>query len=206
MSEPKTSAKTVEEVVPGLFHYQIEDDRIRHISDGYALVKDGKVTLIDPLPVDEAALRPLGSIAAIVIGAASHQRSAWSYRGRTRAKVHAPAGLQGADEAPDVSYQEGARLPGGLEAVAAPGPKAPHFALHLAGDPGVLFVGDLIMNEPGQGLVFLSDKYMQEPAKGPLTARRLLDLDFEVLCFAHGAPWKRGARKAIEELLKKRGA
>jgi len=206
MSEPKTIAKRIEEVVPGLFHYQIEDDRIRHISDGYALVTDGRVTLIDPLPVAEAALRPLGPIDSIVIDGASHQRSAWSYRARTGAKVHAPAGLQAVDEAPDVSYQEGGLLPGGLRAVAAPGPKAPHFALHLARDPGVLFVGDLLMNEPAKGLVFLSDKYMQEPAKGPTTARRLLDLDFEVLCFAHGAPWTRGARKAIEELLKKRGA
>jgi glyoxylase-like metal-dependent hydrolase (beta-lactamase superfamily II) len=206
MAEPKTVAKRVEEVVPGLFHYQIEDERIRHISDGYALVADGSVTLIDPLPVEEAALRPFGMIAAVVIGAASHQRSAWSLRARSGAKVHAPAGAQGLDEAPDVEYKEGALLPGGLKAVPAPGPKAPHFALHLDRDPGVLFVGDLLMNEPGRGLVFLPDKYMQDPAAGPKTARRLLDLDFDVLCCAHGVPLTRGARKAIEDLLKKRGA
>lgn len=206
MAEPKTVAKRVDEVVPGLFHYQIEDERIRHISDGYALVKDGKVTLIDPLPVDPAVLRSLGGIAAIVIGAASHQRSAWSYRDRTKAKVHAPAGVKGLDEVPDATYEGAALLPGGLRAVPAPGPTAPHFALHIQGNPGVLFVGDLLMNEPGQGLVFLPDKYMQDPAAGPKTARRLLDLDFEVLCCAHGAPVTRGARQAIEDLLKTRGA
>jgi glyoxylase-like metal-dependent hydrolase (beta-lactamase superfamily II) len=203
MSEPKTVAKKVNEILPGLFHYQIQDDRIHHISEAYALVEKGRVTLLDPLPLEAAALGRLGQVGAIVIGSPSHQRSAWRYRKETRAEVHAPAGATTIDEAPDATFEEGDRLPGGLRAVAAPGPKAPHFALHLDRGPGVVFVSDLMMNEPDQGIVFLSDKYMQEPKRGPESARRLLDLKFDTLCFGHGAPITKGGRKALEEFLKR---
>jgi glyoxylase-like metal-dependent hydrolase (beta-lactamase superfamily II) len=203
MSEPKTVARQVDEVLPGLFHYQIQDDRINHISEAYALVEGGTVTLIDPLPLEVAALGRLGQVAAIVLGSPSHQRSAWRYRKETRAKVHAPAGATSVDEAPDVTFKEGDRLPGGLRAIAAPGPKGPHFALHLDRGPGAVFVTDLMMNEPDKGIVFLSDKYMQEPKRGPESARRLLDLKFDVLCFGHGAPIAKGGRGALEDFLKR---
>ncbi len=203
MSEPKTVAKKVEEILPGLFHYQIQDDRINHISEAYALVEGGKVTLIDPLPLEGAALGRLGQVAAIVVGAPSHQRSSWRYRKETRAKVHAPAGATAVEESPDATFEEGDRLPGGLRAIAAPGPKGPHFALHLDRGPGVVFVTDLMMNEPDKGIVFLSDKYMQEPKRVPESARRLLDLKFDILCFGHGAPITTGGRNALEGFLKR---
>ena len=197
MSEPKTVAKHVNEVVPGLFHYQIQDDRINHISDAFALVAGGKVILIDPLPLEAAVLGRLGPVGAIVIASPSHQRSAWHYRKETRVKVHAPAGAT-TDEDPDTFFKEEDRLPGGLRAIAAPGPKAPHFALYLDRGPGVVFVSDLLMHEPDKGVVFLPDKYMQDPARGSESARRLLELKFDVLCFGHGAPIVRGGRKALE--------
>ena len=203
MSEPKNVARELHEVMPGLFHYQIQDDRINHISDGFAVVEGGRAVLIDPLPLDGAALERLGTIEAIVIASPSHQRSAWRYRKETGAKVHAPAGAQGLDEKPDVTFKAGDRLPGGLKAVHAPGPMSTHFALHLDRGPGAVLCPDLLMNEP-QGIVFLSDKYMEEPAKGPESARKLLELKFEVLGFGHGAPITKGGRKALENFLKAR--
>ena len=125
MSEPKTIARTIDEVVPGLFHYQVHDERIDHISDGYAVVDKGRVILVDPLPIDGAALTRLGAIGDIVVASASHQRSAWSYRRETKASVHAPQGAQGLDESPDATFRGGDRLPGGLRAMHAPGPKGP---------------------------------------------------------------------------------
>ncbi len=202
MSEPKTVAKSFDEVVPGLHHYQIQDERINHTSDAFALVDGGKVVLIDPLPIEAAALERLGPIAAIVIGSPSHQRSAWTYRKETKVKVWAPAGAKGIDERPDETFKEGDRLPGGLRALQAPGPKRPHFAFHLDRGPGVLLCGDLLMNEPGKGVIFLPEKYMEEPARAAEGARRLLDRKFDVLCFGHGAPITKGGRKALEALLR----
>ena len=39
--------------------------------------------------------------------------------------MHAPEGIAGLDEAPDTFFRDGDRLPGGLRAVLAPGPKGP---------------------------------------------------------------------------------
>lgn len=206
MSEAKTVAKSLNEVVPGLFHIRIHDERIDHNSEAYALVDAGKVILIDPVRVEEAALKRLGPVEAIVIARPGHQRSAWHHRKASKAKVYAPAGAKELDETPDVVFKDGDRLPGGLRAVAAPGPKAPHYALYLDRGPGVLFLTDLMMHEPDAGVVFLPDKYMEEPARGPESARRLLDLKFDVVCFGHGAPITKGGRKAIEEAVKRRGA
>jgi hypothetical protein len=104
MSEPKTVAKTLDEVAPGLFHYSIHDERIDHLSDAYALVEKGRAVLVDPLPIEDAALARLGAIEAIVIAAPSHQRSAWRYRRQLKAKVHAPRGAAGLDEKPDFEF------------------------------------------------------------------------------------------------------
>ena len=92
MSEPKTVAAAVNEVVPGLFHYKIDDERIKSQSDSYAVVKDGRVVLIDPLPLEASLLHRLGRVEAIVLGARSHQRSSWRLRREHQAAIHAPQG------------------------------------------------------------------------------------------------------------------
>ena len=64
---PKAKAKELEEVVPGVYNWHVEDERIGARSDAYAVVdRDGAVVLIDPLPIDEKLLRPLGTLTAIV--------------------------------------------------------------------------------------------------------------------------------------------
>lgn len=202
MSEPKTVAKTLNEVVPGLFHCRIHDERIDHGSDAFALVEKGRAILIDPLPLEEAALERLGAIEAIVIATPAHQRSAWSYRRRFEATVHAPRGAGDLEEKPDAAFGDGDRLPGGLRAVHAPGPSLFHHALHLDRGPGVLFLADLVMNEP-EGLVFLPDEYQDDAARSRRSARRLLELKFGILGFGHGAPLTRDARRALSGLIKK---
>lgn len=201
MSEPKTVARSVDEVAPGVYHWQIDDERIHHISDAAAVVDRGRAVLIDPVPLDAAALGRLGTVEAIVIASPSHQRSAWSLRKTTGAKVHAPQGATGLDERPDVEFRDGDRLPGGLEAVHAPGPGPAHHVLYLAKGPGILFLTDIVMNEPGKGLVFLSDKYMNDAARARRSVRRLLERSASVLCFGHGAPLRDHARRGLADLL-----
>src|SRR5256885_5759348 len=46
----------------------------------YAVAADGRVVLIDPVPLDPAQLGRLGAVEAIVLGTPSHQRAAWSLR------------------------------------------------------------------------------------------------------------------------------
>ena len=87
MSEPKSVAETVEEVVPGVWRWHVWDDRIDFESDAHAVSDEGGTVLIDPLPLQENALKKLEPIIAICLMAACHQRSAWRYRGACRRDV-----------------------------------------------------------------------------------------------------------------------
>lgn len=201
MSEPKTVAAAITEVLPNLFHYCIDDERIRAQSDAYALARDGRVVLIDPLPLEPSLLQRLGRIEAIVIGTPGHQRSSWSLRRQHRAKIHAPDGASGLEEEPDATYKEGDLLPGGLKPIRAPGPKGAHYAFHFGSKPGVLLCTDLWHTTP-RGVEFLPDKYLSDPVRARATARRLLELDFDIVCFGHGDPILRGARQVLAEVVK----
>jgi glyoxylase-like metal-dependent hydrolase (beta-lactamase superfamily II) len=202
MSEPKTVARSVTEIVPGLFHYMIDDERIKTPSHGYALVQNGKLALIDPLPLDPAQIARLGTIETILIGTPSHQRSAWTYRRETHAKVFAPEGWSDLEEKPDGTYREGAALPGGLRPLHAPGPHEAHYAFHLDRKPGVLLCTDLWHVTP-RGVEFLPDKYMSDATRARESARRLLEVNFDILCFGHGDPIRKGARKVVADLVGK---
>ncbi len=59
MSEPKTVATSMREIISGLYHYSIQDERIRSQSDAYAVVAGGRAVLIDPLPIDPPLLERL---------------------------------------------------------------------------------------------------------------------------------------------------
>ena len=201
MSEPKTVARSVTEIVPGLFHYRIDDERIKSQSDAYAVVSAGRVTLVDPVPLEDAALARLGRVETIVIAKPGHQRSAWSMRRQHQAKVYAPEGWTDLEEKPDFTFREGEILPGGLRAVHAPGPGDAHYAFHFDKKPGVLLCTDL-WHVGRSGIEFLPDKYLTDPALARESARRLLDVNFDILCFGHGDPILKHARQTIGEVVR----
>lgn len=205
MSEPKTVATTMQEIIPGLVHYSIQDERVRSQSDAYAVVADGRAVLVDPLPLETGLFDRLGRIEAIVLGAPSHQRCAWSLRRRHGVKVWAPEGAQKLDESPDVFYKEGDRLPGGLRPLHAPGPNPAHHALLVDRAPGVLLCTDL-WHQVGDRIEFLPDKYMNDRTRARDTARRLLAQPFDILCLGHGDPVRANARRVLEEVVAKDAA
>ena len=102
MSEPTTFADRIEMPLPGLLHWTLQDDRINFRADAYGLATPDGVVLIDPLPLSESALsESLDAVAAICLTEGQHQRSAWRYRKRFGAPVHAPEGAHALDESPD---------------------------------------------------------------------------------------------------------
>jgi hypothetical protein len=203
VSEPQAVAESLEEVVPGVFHWRVADERIGgYTSAAHAVRGDGGAfVLIDPLPLDDADLARLAPVEAIVLTAATHQRSAWRYRERFGVPVHLPEGSRETDEEPDAHYGAGAGLPGGLVAVHAPGPEQPHYALLLDRPPGVLFCSDHLMRGPDGALMFVPGEYHEDPAETRRTVERLLDLPFTVLCLDHGAPLTDDPKAAIRALL-----
>jgi hypothetical protein len=205
MSEPKAKARKTVEVVPGVHHWSVHDDRIGGASsDAYAVVdEDGAVTLIDPLPIDEQALRRLGNIAAIVLTAGNHQRAAWRLRKAFGVPVWAPEGAQGLEEKPDFSYVAGDTLPGGLSTFQTPGPTEAMYTLWLQQHPrAVVFISDLLTHEGRGTPKFVPSEYQDEPQRTRQSIQRILDhLPFQTVCFAHGGPIVNDGAAALRRAL-----
>jgi hypothetical protein len=202
MSEPKATAKELEEVVPGVYNWHVEDERIGTRSDAYAVVdRDGAVVLIDPLPIDEKLLRPLGTLTAIVLTAGNHQRSAWRFRELFRVPVWAPENAHGLEEEPDNFYTSGDSLPGGLSALHTPGPAVAMFTLWMQQHPrGIVFVSDLLTHQGRGRPEFVPSQYQDDPLRTRTSVQRVLDhLPVDTVCFAHGEPIV-GAGKAALRL------
>jgi glyoxylase-like metal-dependent hydrolase (beta-lactamase superfamily II) len=201
VSEPKTVAPRYEEVAPGILHWTVQDNRIDFRSDCYAIVERGRTILIDPLPLAESYLDRLGTVTAICLTGSCHQRSAWRYRRRFGARVHAPVGAAGLDERPDVSYHDRDKLPGGLTARHTPGPTEVHYSLLHSLGGGALFCADILLNRGHGQVEYVPDEFQDNPARTRSSAARFLELSFATLCFAHGEPITR--RTAVRDALRR---
>lgn len=207
MSEPKARARKIETVLPGVFHWSVNDDRIGFRGDAWAVQAGEAVVYIDPHPLQAPALEKLAPPTDIVLTIQSHQRAAWRYRRRFAAKVWAPRDAQGLEEAPDHWYGEGDALPGGLRAVHAPGPCQASQALLLQRPEGLLaFTGDLVVETDEGGLAFVADAYQDEPGRTRDSVRRLAQEPIDVVCPGHGSPVKAGHRALAEMLERERSA
>jgi glyoxylase-like metal-dependent hydrolase (beta-lactamase superfamily II) len=200
VSEPRTVAASLEEVVPGIRRWSIYDERINFVGAAYAVATNGGVVMIDPLPLEDEALADLGSVEAIVLTCGSHQRCAWRYRGELGAPVYAPAQAQEIEEEPDVRYGDGDTLPGRLSAVFTPGAGTTQHTLVL-GDPKVAFVPDMLVETPEGRVAMLASRWMYDAAEARRSVEKLLELDFEVLCLAHGGAVTEGAKDAVRGAL-----
>jgi glyoxylase-like metal-dependent hydrolase (beta-lactamase superfamily II) len=203
VSEPRAVAQELEEVAPGVFSWSVPDDRIGGSTSAAYAVRgdDGAYVLIDPLPLVDSELQRLEPVEAIVLTAATHQRSAWRYRARFGAPVQLPEGSRKTDEEPDGHYGAGAHLPGGLEAVHAPGPEQAHYALLLERGEGVLFCPDQLMRGPDGALMFVPAEFHEDPPETRRTVERLLELPFSVLCLDHGRALVDDPKSALRDLL-----
>jgi glyoxylase-like metal-dependent hydrolase (beta-lactamase superfamily II) len=201
MAEPPAVADELQEVVSGVFHWSVVNERIGGATSASHAVRTqaGETVLIDPVRLADEHLATLAPVTAIVLTAACHQRAGWRYRKQFDAPVHLPTGSRATDEEADEHYGEGDVLPGGLEAVHSPGPEEPHYAL-LKRDTSVLFCPDLLMVEDGD-LVFVPGEYHEDPNETRRSVERLLELPFDVLCLDHGPPFLDDPKESLRQLL-----
>jgi glyoxylase-like metal-dependent hydrolase (beta-lactamase superfamily II) len=200
VSEPKTVATSVEEVVPGVRRWSIHDERIDFLGAAYAVATDGGAVMIDPLPLEDVALAELGRVEAIVLTCGSHQRCAWRYRREFGVKVHAPALAKEIEEEPDVRYGDGDTLPADLRPVFTPGAGTTQHTLLLT-DPKVAFVPDMLVETPEGRVAMLASRWMYDPSEARRSVEKLLELDFDVLCLAHGGAVTERAKDAVRDAL-----
>lgn len=201
MPEPSGTAKLAGEILPGVYRFTIQDDRIDFESDSYAVIENGKAVLIDPLPMAGKDLKKLSLVEAICLTGSCHERSAWRYRRELNVPVYAPQGGVDFEETPDRWYKAQDRLPGNLVAVHTPGPTEAHYSFYWEREGGVVFCADLLTNAGKGRLAFVSDEYQDEPARTRDSVRRLLSLNFKTLCPDHGNPVTVDAKEAIAQAL-----
>ena len=207
MAEPNAVAEAAEEVVPGVWRWGVANERIGGAeSTGHAVAGEEGAVLVDPVRLAPGALSAFGPVAAILLTAQCHQRSAWRYRRELGAPVWAPEGTRPMEEEPDERYRAGDVLPGGLRAVHTPGPEEVHFSFLLESAPRVLFCSDLLTNYGGRGLDFVPLQYHDDPAQTRRTVAGLLDLDFDVLCLDHGSALTDDPKAEIRALLARTAA
>jgi glyoxylase-like metal-dependent hydrolase (beta-lactamase superfamily II) len=201
VSEPKTVARSVEQVVPGVWRWSIHDERINFLGASYAVTTGESTVMIDPHPLEAGALAELGPVTAIVFTCGSHQRAAWRYRSELGVPVCAPALSREIDEEPDERYGDGDTLPGGLHAVFTPGVGTTQHTLLLAGDPAIAFVADTVLQYPDGRVGMVSERFIYDLDEAKRTLGRLLELDFGILCLTHGGVLRDDPKATIRAVL-----
>lgn len=206
MSEPSTRAQEITEVVPGILHWFLQDDRINSETHSYAIVSEEGTVLIDPLPLEEEALTSLENVTAICLTGRFHQRSAWRYQEYFGVPVYAPSGAQGLEGTQDHWYSDGDVLPGQIKAVHAIGPTDVHYVFLYDHDQGtVLFCADLLMRRSANDYFrFVPRGFQDYPDQTRESVQMLIDnYDIEIICPNHGAPVIQNGQAMLQEALDK---
>jgi glyoxylase-like metal-dependent hydrolase (beta-lactamase superfamily II) len=202
VTEPKAVAHRVEVVVPGVWTWSIEDERIGGFpSNSYAVASEQGTVLIDPLPLADDAFRELGEIGAICLTTSNHQRSSWRLRRELGVQVHAPGLAREIEEEPDGRYSEGDTLPAGLEPVFTPGAGTTQHTFLLDRDGGIAFVPDPLLVMPDGELKVVPAEWAHDADEARRSVEKLLELPFSVLCVAHGGAITEAPKERIRAAL-----
>lgn len=195
------AADELQQVTPSLWHWQVYEPAVKTDLSCCALATRAGLYFVDPLPLAEEALEELvtrARPAGVIVTSANHERAAADYGRRSGVPLfaHADAG-QGFD----AKIEEGSRIGDALEVIEIPGAAEGEIALHTDADGGLLVVGDALINLEPHGFTFLPEKYCADAALMRQSLRKLLELEFRVLCFAHGTPLVSKAHERLAALL-----
>lgn len=194
----------VDEVQPGCLFWQLYDPAVKADLSSTALLTEAGVLIIDPVALSAEGLehlRAMGNPCAVIATNANHARAGQAIAEAFSIPVYAHeealndpdfAGAKALPPASELGLENIVELPGfGLGEV----------ALLTAGPEPVLVVGDALIHMESFGFDLLPAKYCQNRKQGEKSAKQLADLDFEVLCFAHGTPLRGLAREKLRSIV-----
>jgi glyoxylase-like metal-dependent hydrolase (beta-lactamase superfamily II) len=174
--------------------------------NSYALQTPAGVILIDPTKPAPAALQQLealGQPAAIVLTNAHHDRDSDWFRKHYEVQIYAhEKAAPDCDSKIDVLVVEGEKILGAVQAFSLPGVSPSEMALFAKADGGIILLGDAILNGADKGLELLPEQYIEDKKLARQSLRKLLDLEFKTVTFAHGEPLTDKASKALGSFLK----
>jgi hypothetical protein len=196
----------MQEIAPGLWHWTARHPHIGSEVSSYYLHSE-RVALDPMLPAEGLEWFDGAEPRHVILTNRHHDRDAWRLQEAFGSQVHCAAtGIHELEGRGSVTpFRFGDELPGGIIAhqvgAICPDETALHIPAHRA-----LAVADGIVRWGGEeGLAFVPDSLMDDPAEtkqGLLGAyRTLLDLKFELLLLAHGAPVTANARRELREFV-----
>jgi hypothetical protein len=192
----------MEEVLPGVHHWTA-----KHPNHGLEVSCHhvaGSRTAIDPLlPAEGIEWLEERGVDRVVLSTRHHLRHSEPLAERFGCPILChESGLHEFDEGPDVSgFAFGDRLAADVSALEMDSISPDDTVLRIDAGGGALLFADAVIHYGEIGFVpdhLIGDE--PEPVKDAIRqrCRSLMDQDFEVLLFAHGAPLTEGARDALE--------
>ncbi len=191
----------MQEIAPGLWHWTRRHPQIGVEVSSYYLAPDR--VLIDPLVPAEGMewLEQQGPPEHILLSNRHHDRDGWRIREAFGSTVHCVRnGVHELDgRGPVEPFDFGDELPGGATAHEIDAICPDETALHIPGQRALVCADGVV--HYGTELGFVPEQYMDDPetTKAALrdAYRQVLDLEFDLLLTAHGAPLVGGAREAL---------
>jgi hypothetical protein len=198
--------ETMEEIRPGLWHWRALHPRIRIEVSSYYVAGSG--TLIDPMLPAEGLkwFREHGEPRRVLLTNRHHYRQSGELAEAFGCPVLChEAGLHEFEGGPEVQgFSFGDELAAGITALEVGAICPEETALHIEIGGGLLSFADGLIHH-GE-LSFVPDSLLGEDPEGVKRGlrealRRLLDLEFDSLLFAHGDPLLGGGREALREFV-----
>ena len=199
------------EIQPGVFWWTVPHPRIQQDVSSYYLADSG--TLLDPM-IPAEGLEWFGSDGAgipqrIILTNRHHLRDSEAFDAEFGCSVHcSDAGLHEFANGPEVEgFFIGDEVAPGVVAHEMNSICPDDTALEIRAGAGLLAFADALINMGG--VRFVPDCLMDDPPavkRGVVAAtRRLVELDFDGLLFAHGAPITEGGKAALHDFLAANG-
>lgn len=200
------------EILPGVFHWSVLHEKIGIPVHSYFL-RDAAV-LLDPMVPDGGleAVERIGKPAHALLTNRHHYRHSARFAERFGVDVRCHrAGLHEFTKGERVEpFDHGDELPGGIRALEVGVLCPEETAFHLppatrGGSPGggLLAMGDAVIRGEDGGLGFVPDEYVGDDPEAVKDGLRkaflgLIEKPFDTLLLAHGEPFVRNGRQALE--------
>lgn len=206
MSSCAGRVSSVDELLPGLFHWTAFHERIRMEVHSHFVLPSA--ALIDPmLPAEGLEWFEDRRPERILLTNRHHYRHSARFVEAFGCPVLCnEAGLHEFEGGPEVhGFSVGEEVAPGIVAREVDAICPDDTALHIEHGDGVLAFADALIRYGGS-LGFVPDAYFDDPEKDQEGIRRalerLLELDFDSLLFAHGDPLIGGAKAAVRDFLR----
>jgi hypothetical protein len=191
------------ELTPGLWHWRAHNPSIDKDVSSYYLAPDR--VAIDVLIPPEGLewFEQHGTPEHVLLTNRHHSRDAWRLHEAFGATVHCIRNglheLEG--RGPVEAFDFGDELPGEIAVHEVDAICPDETALHIPRYRALACADGVVRRRDGDGLQFVPDQLMDEPEQTKQhlrdAYRALLDLDFDLLLLAHGAPVTGGANEAL---------